>query len=737
MTFQRLLKMGMTELAYRGRQEVSKRLDRVLTKRIQARLSTLFSETARDSSPFGIQPTARPVDFNGTGRRALFDRLHRTGSERFFEGAVTEHMGSLFAEQFSKNRNELLAAANSVCRKRFDLLGYRNLFFGDPVDWHLDPVAGRRAPLVHWSEIDPLDWETVGDSKIIWELNRHQWILPLGQAYRLTGDERYAEAFAGSFHEWLEANPPGIGINWTSSLELALRLISWSWALFLFRDSKTISPELFSLVIEQMSLHAAHVQKYLSYYFAPNTHLTGEALGLFYAGLLFSGMRQGRRWRDLGVRILLEQSERHILPDGVYFEQSTCYQRYTVEIYLHFLILAARNGIAIPEALGKRVQALLDFLLAIRNPDGSIPQIGDADGGWLLPLAPRAHDDFGAIFSTAAVWFRRPDYAWAAGGLGPETLWLLGPSAMKAFEELNSAPPKASPSRTFSEGGYVVMQNGWEENGHRLIFDVGPLGCPFNAGHGHADLLSLQCSVFGEPILIDPGTYCYTSEPEWRDYFRSTAAHNAVVVDDASQAEPAGPFKWKARPGARLRNWVSCDAYDFADAEHDAYHYLPDPVTHRRRVAFIKPRYWIVLDDLEGKAEHRVELRFQFAPVEVILNSENWARASGSRGRGVWIKSFATVPVQARLCKGDRAPISGWISPAYGQREAAPALSYSAVAALPLRILTLLLPVEELSGVVPHVSLLVDNASVPVGLSFGTKERVIFDDDGVRLATSS
>src|SRR6185295_18230461 len=112
---------------------------------------------------------------------------------------------------------------------------------------------------------------------------------------------------------------------------------------------------------------------------------------------------------------------------------------------------------------------------------------------------------------------------------------------------------------------------------------------------------------FGEPYLVDPGTYCYTANARWRNYFRSTAAHSTVTVDGLSQAIPAGPFAWQKRPRARLRRWISTDSFDLADADHDAYHRLPDPVTHRRRVFFAKPRYWVVVDELDGKVEHRID----------------------------------------------------------------------------------------------------------------------------------
>jgi hypothetical protein len=203
----------------------------------------------------------------------------------------------------------------------------------------------------------------------------------------------------------------GQGINWASSLELSYRLIAWCWALVLFRGSPALDPDLFVRMRASIEDQASHVEKYLSRYFSPNTHLTGEALGLFYAGTVFPELGRARLWRERGARILVEECTRQVFADGVYFEQSTCYQRYTVEIVLHFLILGARAGISVPSAVSERAQAMLDFLLAVRFPCGQVPSIGDADGGWLLPLTHRAPDDLRGVFSTAAALFGRADAA--------------------------------------------------------------------------------------------------------------------------------------------------------------------------------------------------------------------------------------------------------------------------------------------------------------------------------------
>ena len=175
-------------------------------------------------------------------------------------------------------------------------------------------------------------------------------------------------------------------------------------------------------------------------HFSPNTHLTGEALGLFYAGVLFREFADAPRWRELGARILLTESRRQITADGVHFEQSTCYQRYTIDIYLHFLLLAARNGISVPPALSdKRHGAWWSSCCRCASQMDRIPLIGDVDGGALLPLTRRGPDDARGIFAVAAATFDRSDFAWAAQGLAPEVPWLLGRAGEHAFEALRPA----------------------------------------------------------------------------------------------------------------------------------------------------------------------------------------------------------------------------------------------------------------------------------------------------------
>jgi Heparinase II/III-like protein/Heparinase II/III N-terminus len=709
----RLRGMPLSEIAGRGRQEAAKLLDRVRT-------------VVRPPHPTAILREHAPAYADPASALAI---LRGVAPSRFFAGVENLQFA---AGAIHGHRDALLSSADATLQNRFDLLGYRTLWFGDPIDWHLDPVRLRRAPRVHWTQVNPLDPAQVGDSKVVWELNRHQWVARLAQAYAVSGDERYAERALAAIESWIEANPRGIGVNWSSSLEVAYRIMSWSWALMLMRESAALSGSRLTRVLASIWQHASYVARYLSFYFSPNTHLTGEALGLFYAGNLFGEFIEAGRWRRLGARVLIAESRSQICADGVHFERSTCYHRYTIETYQQFLLLAGRNRVPVPGELGERVRLMGEFILAMRRPDGMLPEIGDADGGRLMPLVERGQCDPRGVLAVAAAMLDRGDFADAAQGMAPDVPWLMGEEGVRAFAAVTPAKPAGATSRIFLSGGYAVMRSGWERDAHQMIVDVGPLGCSFSAGHGHADLLSVQCATFGEPLLVDPGTYCYTPETEWRNYFRSTAAHSTLTIDGRDQVEPAGPFSWRARPHVQVREWRSNAECDFVDASHNAYPGL----THRRRVMFVKPDYWVIVDDLEftknekmGSDPLRIDLGFQFAPMSVSVVRDRWARALTPAGNTCWIGAFAPSPLKAHVKNGELAPIRGWVSADYGQRTPAPLLVFSASAPLPWRSITLLMPQHGDRSSVPSVSALFDDHHLPIGIELEDRAESIFADD--------
>ena len=584
---------------------------------------------------------------------------------RFFRG-FDDREATIRAlrDTWPKSEQEIVRRADEIAEGFFNLLGYDRLSLGTRIDWHRDPISGRTAPRAHWSRIPYLDAKVVGDHKVIWELNRHQYFLTLGRAYWLTGNERYARIIAEHLAAWMDENPPKIGINWSSSLEVAFRAMSWVWTLHFLKTSPSLTPTLFRRVLASLNQHARHVEAYLSTYFSPNTHLTGEALGLFVVGASLPQLSGADRWRRVGQSILEEQLPRQIRPDGVYVEQSTYYQRYTADFYLHASILAERLGVDVHFS-DERLQSALDHLATVTRPDGSIPLIGDDDGGRLLALDDTRNDNCHAVFSTAAAWFERSDYAWVASAANEETLWLLGPEAIAAFSRMEQTPP-AWTSREFADGGFYVMRDGWGRDASVAVIDAGPHGF-LNAGHAHADALGFDLTIGGAPLLIDPGTFSYV-EPVDRDRFRSTAAHNCVTVDgESSSGIGEGPFLWKSMARAETTKWTVSSGFDLFVGRHDGFERLAPPVRHERTILFLKDRYWIVRDLIDSTLPRSATLHFHCAPgIEVTHRTTSAVRLEHASNRDLPPTILASFANEAQLHVDQ-----DFVSPAYGKRVSA------------------------------------------------------------------
>ena len=509
-------------------------------------------------------------------------------------------------------RDGILAAANHVVAGTFDLLGLSAVSYGSPVRWQFDPLSGREAALDHWSRVPYLDYARVGDHKVTWELNRHQWLVTLGQAWLLTGDARYATVAAQLLQEWLVANPPKRGINWCSALEMAFRVQSWVHGLRLFEGAPDISNAVRRDMVVSAATQIDHITRNLSTWFSPNTHLTGEAAAILAAGCAWPQLPHAERWRSLGWQILCDESTKQIRADGVYFEQSAWYQAYTLDTFVFGMTWAEHAGLAIPDALRVRVRAAARALRAVTRPDGTIARLGDDDGGRALPLTPLPFGDM-----TDSLW--RAGYHLGDGSLipphdagRPSLLWLEGAAAYDQMGR-QAATVEGRASVALRDGGWVVMAEAAvvPTRDHWLVFDVGPHGALSHA-HSHADALGIDLSVHGVPIFVDPGTMSYVGQARRR--YRSTAVHNTVTVDGADSSEQGTSFNWQSATDSTLQGFGRAGGATFVSGSHDGYYRLADPVRHHRTILRIDRRYWLMFDRLDAASGHEITLTLQTAP---------------------------------------------------------------------------------------------------------------------------
>lgn len=635
----------------------------------------------------------------------LLEHFRTRRAPRFFAGFDDTRRTLDYLKQHSDPQTirRTIECAHGIRAGRFDLLGLHDLDFGAPPDWHLEPIADLRAPLHHWSRIAYLDPQVAGDKKITWEVNRHGYFATLGRAYLYTEDETHAETFATHLASWMDANPPKQGINWASSLEVSFRAIAWLWAFHFFRDSAHLTSALFARTLKFLLIHARHLETYLSTYFSPNTHLSGEALGLYYLGTLLPEFRRAAQWRATGKRIFLDTIARHVQADGVYFEQSSYYHRYTTDFCLHFLILAGLNDDTPPPSFQERLTLLLDHLMYITKPDGETPLYGDDDGGRLLTLDEAAPTDFRSTLRAGAALFKRGDYkyvgllesdkgakeihesevAFDRVASVEETAWLLGTEGAAAFDALIGHPPQTE-SRRFQASGYCVMRDDWTARANYMLIDGGAHGTKGGA-HAHADALSFELAACGRTLLVDPGTYTYTKSLELRDAFRGTAAHNTLIVDDESSSLPATAFAWEHVAEIATQKWIAEKRFDLFQGTHDGYMRLsPAPARHTRRILFLKNDYWIIRDSIATTGAHQYDLYFHFAedckpvidnPVGAVrIDSDVVAvreRKTGAAGLDIHTCGVAGV----WRCE------DGWVSKAYGARSEARVCVFSAKAA--------------------------------------------------------
>lgn len=540
--------------------------------------------------------------------KSLYPRPELEGQDAA-AGMLNDQQDSSFLLQVNQTFSEDFQAVDRLLAGEIELLNLP-VSFGNSIDWDICP------------EGDPL-WT--------YTLHYFEWAEPLLVAFADTENVMYLEVWLEYVDQWIDNNPPGQGPGW-HPYPLSRRLLSWSKACYFLVGF--LQRDLPASLLGSLNQQAGFLFHNFEYDLM-NNHLISNAAALAWAGTLFRDWKDASRWQELGFAVLWKEIIRQVNSEGFHVERSHSYQEIVLQDAVAAVQLADSRKLPVPDQVRARLSAMEAALSALREPNGAFPQVHDSAAGYPpeLALLPGKHTPLSGLRGSKA-----------RGGL---------------------FPAEASESSAYSESGWVIFREGAGLDADYLLFDCGSMGPPWNPGHGHAGALSFVLFSRGRPLIVDSGTYSYHQRP-WRNYFRSTKAHNTLVVDGLDQSELWGSFRVGRMADCHLLKWDLSGKEQSALAEHDGYQRLTSPVIHGRQIFCHSPSQWRVIDEVKGSGFHLFEAFFHFPPgtnLEQLTDSALRVSYGGD-----WhLEMTCTAPKGSTLLIKE-----GWVSETWYQKEKAP-----------------------------------------------------------------
>lgn len=527
----------------------------------------------------------------------------------YFLDDITK-IGAYCKKYWPEDVSHILRVADEVCRKEF-------LF---DLKWDMERTY---EPVIFEKEIQ-WDYKPGDDPEFIYQFNRHRFFICLGQAYAITGDETYAKVFTEMLMDWIQKVPltdEARGTTWRT-IEAGLRGEFWTKAFCYFRDSSYLTDEVVDAFYHCMITHAEYLIQYHSVMRRMSNWSILEDHGLFEIAMILPQSEKTREYARIALKHLEIEARLQILPDGAQWEQSPMYHNEVYHCFLDVLILASRNGIAVPKTIQERVRKMAYANVVWRKPNGHQFINGDSDDTDI-----RDYISVGAwLFSDPvlkAAGFERLDF---------ESVWDLGMEAAEQYENMPAKEPEFT-SAALSHSGNYYLRSDWREDANLLHFHCGTLG----AGHGHSDKLHIDLVIHGEDVLMDSGRFNYVAGSN-RYEFKDPMAHNTITVD--GKLFTVCKDSWECSKLSAPVNQKFCftENYEFVQGGHLGYMDLDNGVFVNRKVIHIKPDVYILADELYSGGEHEYCQYFHF-------NNEGNVEVAPEGGKAVYIGQKAKADV--------------------------------------------------------------------------------------------
>lgn len=468
---------------------------------------------------------------------------------------------------------------------------------------------------------DKIQWDYMPkeDKEFIFQFNRHRFFICLGQAYQLTGDEKYARTFTELLMDFIinvPKNQQSEESTWRV-LEVGIRGENWTKALRYFKGSPYLTDEIIDAFYRSLLQHADYlVQMHSPYRMISNWGVI-ENHGLFEIAMALPLGERSREYVRLAVLHLETLIRMGIMNDGVQWEQSPMYHNEVLHCYLDVLILAARNGITLPPVITEKVRAMAYADAVWKKPDHHQIMMGDSDD-----------TDIRDILSVAAYVLKEPQLKYFGYPvLDFESIWDLGFQAAEEYNAMEAMEPSFT-SAALSDSGNYYLRTGWEENANLLHFHCGTLG----AGHGHSDKLHIDLVINGEDVLMDAGRYHYVAGSE-RYEFKDPTAHNTMTVDGKFFTICKDSWECLKLSQPVKQQFVTGAHYEFIQGGHLGYMDLDNGVFHNRKIIHIKPDIYIIADEMYTGGKHTYNQYFHFNNHGTVTLNGNHAVYTGKKAQ--------------------------------------------------------------------------------------------------------
>lgn len=450
-------------------------------------------------------------------------------NKKLFHGFISELdlPFEIYESLYGVEDSYILEEAEKIIKREFNILG-KYIKFERNIEWNLDFNSNFRWNNEFYKDIKTVDLNNNSDVKIPWELSRFQHLYILVKAYEISHDIRYVNEIKFQIEDWINKNTCGNTVNWTCAMDVSIRAVNWIICILKLQKVAKLNIEFIEKINISLYEHLEFIYRNIEKNVVnSNNHYFSNIIGMIWLCKYFESIDNKKSLDRIKVidnfsrhELILEMNNQ-IFKDGVNYEISIPYHCLVTEMLVFTEIMLKYNNDDYLEKIQIKTKKMLKFVAEVIKPNNNIPLIGDMDSGRFIQFTGYGVKDK-RNFNHLVRYYTENNY----------------------YDKFyNKIILKES-------SGYAIYKN----NKYQIVTRCGKNAMNGQGNHNHNDNLSFELSIGDKDFIIDPGTFCYTSNYNLRNIFRSTSYHNTVQVEgfEQNRFKNTDIFKMKDESDAKI-----------------------------------------------------------------------------------------------------------------------------------------------------------------------------------------